>query len=113
MIIYGNLGKNPQKRVTDDGKTFVSLSIAEQRGYVSKDTGEFVETGTDWHNVLIFAPIAQAHALNMRKGTRVKLEGTLSYQVALKATSDDEFDILSTTIIGHRIELAPLVPKSK
>ena len=110
VIVYGNLGKNPQKHETENGKSFVSLSIAEQCGYVDKETNEFVETVTDWHNVLIFSPVTQSYALNMRKGSRVKLEGTLSYRV--ETISDEGFEIKSAAIIGTRIGLAPIVKKT-
>lgn len=109
ITLYGNLGKDPQKLELEEGTTMVGISVAEQRSYLDKDKGEFVQTGTDWHNVIVFSPMVQAHALNLRKGSRVKIEGQLSYRVAGKDA--EGFDVMSTSIIAHRIESAPLIKK--
>lgn len=109
ITLFGNLGSEPKANTAANGKEFVSLSIGEQRSYLDKDKDEYVRTGTDWHNVVIFSPHVQAHALNMRKGSRVKIEGTLSYRVAGKTA--EGHDILSTNIIATRIESAPLAKK--
>lgn len=111
ITLEGNLGNNPEKMTASNGKEFIRLSIGEQRSYLDKETDEYVDVGTDWHTVFIFSPNVKAHALNMRKGARVKINGTLSYQVDGKTEAGH--DNVTTSIIAHRIESKPLVKKAE
>ena len=111
ITLYGNLGTDAKQQADKNDKPFVSVNIAEQHSYLDKDTNKWIEVKTDWHNVIVFSPNVQGHVLNMRKGSRVKVEGQLSYRVAGK--TPEGHDIMSTSIIAHRIESAPLIKNSE
>ncbi len=76
--IIGNLGQDPESRVTQAGKTIVSLSVATTESWTDTRTGERREQ-TEWHRVVIFSEnLALIAAKYLRKGAKVLVEGKLS-----------------------------------
>ena len=77
VILIGNLGKDPEARQTQDGRTIVNMSVATSEKWTDKRSGERREK-TEWHRVVIFnehlAEVAQNY---LRKGSKVYLEGQL------------------------------------
>lgn len=79
--IVGNLTRDPQIRATKTGRPVASFSVAVNRSYVSQ-TGEQKEI-TDYINVVAWGAIAEAVGNQLKKGTRVFVEGrytTRSYE---------------------------------
>jgi single-strand DNA-binding protein len=52
-IIAGNLGRDPEIRVTNSGVKVASFSIATSERWIDKSTGEKREN-TDWHNIVVW-----------------------------------------------------------
>ncbi len=77
VILIGNLGKDPEVRKSQDGKSIVNFSVATSDTWKDKNTGERREK-TEWHRVVVFneglARIAEQY---LRKGSKVYLEGQL------------------------------------
>ena len=77
VILIGNLGRDPESRQMQDGRSLVNMSIATSETWKDRQTGERRER-TEWHRVVIFnehlAEIAQRY---LRKGSKVYLEGQL------------------------------------
>lgn len=71
--ILGNLGKDPVLRATKTGRAVASLSVAVNRTFMSPQ-GEQREI-TDWVNVTAWGNLAEAAGNQLRKGTRVFVEG--------------------------------------
>lgn len=71
--ILGNLGKDPVLRATKTGRAVASLSVAVNRTFTSPQ-GEQREI-TDWVNVTAWGSLAEAAGNQLRKGTRVFVEG--------------------------------------
>ena len=79
--IVGNLTRDPQIRATKTGRPVASFSVAVNRSYVSQ-TGEQKEI-TDYINVVAWGAIAEAVGNQLKKGSRVFVEGrytTRSYE---------------------------------
>lgn len=74
--ILGNLGKDPDIRATGTGKTVASFSVAVKRKYTTKQ-GEDKEL-TDWINVVAWGSLAEAVGNQLKKGSRVFVEGRYS-----------------------------------
>jgi single-strand DNA-binding protein len=51
--LIGNLGRDPEMRTTQAGKTIATLSIATSESWKDQRSGEWVER-TEWHRVVIF-----------------------------------------------------------
>ena len=77
VILVGNLGRDPEIRQTQEGKSIVNLSIATSETWRDRSTSERRER-TEWHRVVIFnerlAEIAQKY---LHKGSKLYLEGQL------------------------------------
>ncbi|MGH8524643.1 MAG: single-stranded DNA-binding protein [Gammaproteobacteria bacterium] len=79
FIGRGNLGADPElKHVALEGK---SRPVAELRIYfdrpVPNGEGGFTDKGGFWLPVNLWGPKAEAIATHLRKGARVRVEGTL------------------------------------
>ena len=48
IILIGNLGKDPEIRQTNEGKTVASFSLATSESWKDKNTGE-KQTKSEWH----------------------------------------------------------------
>jgi len=75
-ILLGNLGKDPEIRKLDDGRAVANFSIATSETYKNK-SGEKV-TNTEWHNVVLWTPLAEIAESYLKKGSQVYIEGKIS-----------------------------------
>lgn len=71
--IMGNLTRDPQMRATKTGQPVASFSVAVNRTYTAPN-GEQREL-TDFVNVVAWRNLAEAVGNQLRKGTRVFVEG--------------------------------------
>lgn len=74
--IMGNLTRDPQMRATKTGKAVASFSVAVNRTY-SAPNGEQREL-TDFVSVVAWGALAEAVGNQLKKGTRVFVEGRYS-----------------------------------
>lgn len=80
--IIGNLTRDPQIRATRNGKTVASFSVAVNRTYTAQDGTE--KEAADFINVTAWGNWAEAVGNELRKGSRVYVEGrysTRTYEV--------------------------------
>jgi len=77
VILVGNLGRDPEIRLSQDGMKIVNLSIATSEYWKDKTTGERRDK-TEWHRTVIFnerlADVAEQY---LKKGSKVYVEGQL------------------------------------
>jgi single-strand DNA-binding protein len=78
VILVGNLGRDPEVKSMQDGRSMVNMSVATSDTWRDRQTGERKER-TEWHRVVIFneklAEVAQKY---VRKGSKIYVEGQLS-----------------------------------
>lgn len=104
VTLIGNLGKDIQEHETQEGKPFLTVSLATQDSYKVEE--EWKSTETCWHSVMIFRPLAREYAKKFQKGDRVKITGFISY----RGFKDQEgYTRKECLIIGRHIEAAELV----
>jgi single-strand DNA-binding protein len=72
--IVGNLGRDPEMRYTPNGRPVTEFSVAVNQSTKNQQTGEWVEA-TDWFRVSIWGDRAERAAENLRKGSRVLVDG--------------------------------------
>lgn len=95
VILVGNLGKDPEVRNTQDGKSIANLTVATSERWKSRD-GEQKER-TEWHRIVIFSDgLAKVAERYLRKGSKVYLEGQLQTR---KWTDKDGQDRYSTEVV--------------
>ena len=73
--IIGNLGRDPELRMTASGVAVCSFSVATNESYKGQD-GNLVER-TEWHNVVAWRRVAELLAEYLKKGSKVYIEGKL------------------------------------
>lgn len=78
ITICGYLGKDPEKRFTQDGTAVCSFSIATTEKY--KSQGEMKET-TTWFKVTCWRQLAERVSEYLHKGSAAYVLGRLSTEV--------------------------------
>lgn len=77
VILVGNLGKDPEIRVTQEGVKIATFSLATSEQWRDKSTQERVER-TEWHRVVVFnEKLSEVVEKYVRKGSKLYLEGQL------------------------------------
>lgn len=74
IILMGRLGQDPEKRYTQSGTPVASFSLAVDRDFKDKATGEKV---TDWINVTAWRQTAEFVCRYFTKGRLAVVEGRL------------------------------------
>ena len=77
VTLIGNIGKDPEVRVTQEGKEIVTFPVATTETWRDKNTGERREK-TEWHRVVVFIPALVNIVKNyVTKGNKLYIEGSL------------------------------------
>ncbi len=76
VIVLGNLGRDPEVKLFDNGNSICNLSIATSETWKDKVTGEKMEA-TEWHRVVLNNRLAEIAAQYLTKGSKVYVEGKL------------------------------------
>lgn len=77
LTIVGNTGRDPEMRYLANGTAVTSLSVASNRKWTDKATGEQKEE-TTWFRVSVFGNQAEAVNQYVTKGRQVLVEGRLN-----------------------------------
>jgi single-strand DNA-binding protein len=78
VILVGNLGRDPEVRSMQDGRSMVNMSVATSDTWRDRQTGERKER-TEWHRVVIFnEKLAEVAQKFVRKGSKIYVEGQLA-----------------------------------
>lgn len=74
VMILGNLGRDPEVRHTQSGKTVANFSVATTDAW---GQGEDRQERTAWHQVVVWGKPAETCGQYLRKGRQVLIEGRL------------------------------------
>lgn len=75
VVLYGNVGKEPEYREFGDGNGVLNFSVATRESWL-KD-GEWKER-TEWHKVAVKSPKAERLHGKLKKGFEVTVHGKLA-----------------------------------
>jgi single-strand DNA-binding protein len=100
VIILGNVGKDPEVRVTQGGDGVTNISVACTEKYKDKQ-GEQKEI-TEWVNVVFFGKLAEIAGKYIKKGSTVYVEGKLKTE---KYTDKNGVEKYSTKVIASNMQL--------
>lgn len=76
VLLLGNLGADPELRVTGGGGAILKLRLATTESYVDKDNNR--QERTEWHSVTLFGKRGEALSKFLVKGDRIFVEGRIS-----------------------------------
>jgi single-strand DNA-binding protein len=74
VILIGNVGKDPEVKVLDNGVRVANFPLATTEIY--KKDGNRVEQ-TEWHNIVLWRGLAEVTEKIVRKGATLYIEGKL------------------------------------
>ncbi len=92
VILIGRMGKDPEMRQTQSGKSVVNFSMATS--YKPKNGDE----QTEWHNVVAWDKLADIIHKYMKKGSQLYIKGKLQTR---KWQDKDGNDRYTTEIVAN------------
>jgi len=75
VILIGNLGKDPEVKVTPSGTPVAKFSLATNERY--KDKAGQWQDRTEWHNLVAWQRTAEIIGEYVKKGSKIYVEGRL------------------------------------
>jgi single-strand DNA-binding protein len=78
VILIGRLGKDPELRYTPSGQATASFSLATSERWNDKN-GQKQER-TEWHNIVVWAKLAELANQYLKKGSSAYIEGRITYR---------------------------------
>jgi single-strand DNA-binding protein len=81
VMLFGNLGADPELRVTPGGQSVLKLRLATTESYVDKSGTR--QERTDWHSITVWGKRGEALSKFLAKGSSIFVEGriqTSSYE---------------------------------
>jgi single-strand DNA-binding protein len=76
VILLGNLGADPELRYTQGGQAVLHMRLATNESWLDKNRE--VKERTEWHDVTVWGPRAEALSKILSKGSCVLVEGRMS-----------------------------------
>jgi len=76
VFLIGNVGQDPEIRVTPSGAQVARFSMATNERWTSRGTGEQQEH-TEWHSVVAFGRLAEQVKEYVTKGRQLFVEGRI------------------------------------
>ena len=101
VILIGNLGKDPEIKIMNNGESVANFNIATSETWKDKSTGEKVEK-TEWHRIVFYRRLAEIAGQYLQKGSKVYIEGKLQTR---KWQDQNGADRYTTEIIGSSFQM--------
>lgn len=105
IMLIGNLGRDPELNVTQEGTPVTKFSLAVSRSYKSK-SGD-TKDETEWFNIVAWEKLAETCERYLHKGSKVYIEGRLQTR---KYTDRNGVERTAIDVIASNMEM--LTPKS-
>jgi single-strand DNA-binding protein len=74
VTLLGNIGKDPEVKYTQKGTPVAKISLATNERFKQ---GEEWKERTEWHNVILWARLAEIAKEYLHKGSKIAIEGSL------------------------------------
>ncbi|MFZ2303711.1 MAG: single-stranded DNA-binding protein [Minisyncoccia bacterium] len=98
-MVYGNLTRDPEMKALPSGQQVTSFSLATNR--VWKDKSGAKQESVDYHNIVLFAKLAELAHQYLKKGSGVFIEGrmqTRSWDDAASGGKKYRMEIVADTM---------------
>lgn len=100
VILLGRLGGDPEVTTLKSGQVVAKFSLATSKSYKDKQ-GKKVDT-TQWHNIVMWQPLAQVAEKYLSKGSLVYLEGEITSRSYDDAQGNKRW---FTEIVAHELTM--------
>ena len=120
VMLIGNLGKDPELKMTPGGQALVRFSLATTETWKTQ-SGE-KKSKTEWHHIVLWGKRAEVATKFLKKGSKIMVEGKLEYTEFtgadnVKRTSTDikceNFIMLDGKSSSTGDNLSPIEPNNK
>ncbi len=101
VILIGNLGKDPETRVSQGGGAITNITLATSETWKDKQTGENQER-TEWHRVVFFGRLGEIAGDYLKKGSKVYVEGSLRTRKWQDQSGQDRY---TTEIVASEMQM--------
>lgn len=101
-MVYGNLTRDPEMKALPSGQQVTSFSLATNR--VWKDKAGSKQESVDYHNIVMFAKLAELAAQYLKKGSAVFIEGRMQTRSWDDASGVKKY---RTEIIADTMQFGP------
>ncbi len=98
VILIGRLGRDPEDRMTSNGKSVANLSLATN--YFRAGDG-VTEKFTEWHRIVAFGKTADQCKQYLRKGRLICVEGSLHTRSWEKPPGERHY---TTEVVAVRVD---------
>ena len=101
VSISGNLGRDPELRVTPTGTSVLSLSVAVNDRVRDQQTGEWRDRA-NWVDVVVFGSRADDIAPRLAKGSKVAVSGRLrwsQWQDKQTGTNRSKLEVIADEVV--------------
>ena len=105
VFLLGNLGADPELKMTQAGQAVLSMRLATSRNYL--DNNKVKQEDVQWHSIVVWGKRAEGLAKFLRKGMRLHIEGELRYR---QWDKDDGSKGYATDVRAFEIALCEKAP---
>ena len=102
-IILGNLTRDPEVKTIPSGQTVASFSIATNRFWTDKTSGE-KKKSAEYHNVIAWGRLAEIAQQFLTKGSLTYIEGRLQTRSWEDQQGNKKY---RTEIVAEKLQLGP------
>lgn len=78
ISLIGRIGKDPEVRRLESGATVAKFSLATTESFKDKDGNK--QEQTEWHNIVIWAKLAEVAEKWLKKGMLLYVDGKVTYR---------------------------------
>jgi single-strand DNA-binding protein len=75
VYLLGNIGADPELRVTPNGGSVLKIRMATSETYMDKNRVK--QEKAEWHSVVVWGKQAEALGKFLQKGSKIHVEGSL------------------------------------
>ena len=106
VILVGHIGNKPEGRYTSSGTSTATFSLATNESWIDSDKEK--KEHTEWHNIVLWTPLAEIAENYLRKGSQVYIEGKISNR-----SYDDKDGVKKyiSEVVGREIKLLGKAPE--
>lgn len=114
VMLLGNLGADPELKMTQGGQAMLKLRMATSESYLDKTNTR--QERTEWHSVTLWGKRAEGLAKILTKGDRIFVEGglrTSSYEKDGEKRYRTEINATNVILNGTRSDPRPGIASGK
>jgi single-strand DNA-binding protein len=75
VLLFGNLGADPELRVTPSGQSVLKMRLATTESYLDRNNTR--QERTEWHSIALWGKRAEALSKFLSKGEKIFVEGSI------------------------------------